>query len=527
MMLILHVLSGPDAGRRFPLPAGEPQLIGRSSEALPITDPSVSRRHAELTPDGERWRIRDLESHNGTFVNGRIALDAVEIAPGDTIECGDTRMVVSRETELPAAGVERAEPRRSAVEARLGPGAPAAADATVRLLHELASLAGRGGDRAAIVREAAEVVRREFDADRAAIELTGPPLATVARRRDGDSTPCSLPEAIRRETLADGRGAIVVTEGDGALSGLAASIESNGRRHGLVWVETEIGRRAFDERHLRLAQAVATHLATVLEAAETAERATARERLAAMGETVANLSHSVKNMLQALRGGADAVELALGRGDLATAREAWPIVGRNLDRIQLLAQNMLLFAKDRPLEPEPISPNELVREVATLLAGSAARRSIRIELALADDLPPIEIDANAVHQALLNLVANALEASPDRGAVTVGSRWDAAARTAEITVNDRGGGFPAAIRDRAFEPFVSTKGQRGTGLGLAVSRAIAEAHGGRLEIATSGPAGTSMRMVLPDRGVPEDRDRTRAPRSVGESDLGVEFAPEE
>jgi len=526
-MLILHVLSGPDAGRRFPLPEGEPQLIGRSSEALPITDPSVSRRHAELTPDGAAWRIRDLESHNGTFVNGRIALDAIEIRPGDTIECGDTRMVVARESDLPPAGVDRAEPARVAVEGRLGPGAPAAADATVRLLQELASLAGRGGDRAAIVRDAAALLRRELDADRVAIELVAPALATVARRDEADTAPCSLPESVRRETLADGRGAVVVTGGRTALSGLAASIESRGHRLGLVWIEVEIARRALDERHLRLAQAMAAHLATVLEAAETAERATARERLAAMGETVANLSHSVKNILQALRGGADAVELALGRGDLATARDAWPIVGRNLDRIQLLTQNMLLFAKERPLEPEPVSPNELVREVATSLAGSAKRRSIRIELALADDLPPIELDANAVHQALLNLVANALEASPDRSAVTVATRWDPAARAAEISVDDRGTGFPESIRARAFEPFVSTKGQRGTGLGLAVSRAIAEAHGGRLDIAASGPGGTSMRLTLPDRGIPEDRDRTRAPRSVSEGDLGMDFAPPE
>jgi signal transduction histidine kinase len=526
-MLILHVLSGPDAGRRFPLPEGEPQLIGRSSESLPITDPSVSRRHAELTPDGASWRIRDLDSHNGTFVNGRIAVDAIELGPGDTIECGDTRMVVAREADLPAAGVARTEPRRTAVEGRLGPGAPAAADATVRLLQELASLAGRGVDRATIVRDAAALVRRELDADRVVIELVAPPLAIVARRREGDAGPCSLPEALRRETLADGRGAVVVAEGEVAMSGLVASVEANGRRHGLVWVESEIARQAFDERHLRLVQAMATHLATALESADTSERATARERLAAMGETVANLSHSVKNILQALRGGADAVELALGRGDLATARDAWPIVGRNLDRIQLLAQNMLLFAKDRPLEPEPIAPNELVREVATLLAGSATRRSIRIELALADDVPPVELDANAIHQALLNLVSNALEASPDRSTVTVATRWDPVASAAEISVTDRGGGFPDSIRERAFDPFVSTKGQRGTGLGLAVSRAIAEAHGGRLEIAASGPDGTSMRLTLPDRGIPEDRDRTRAPRSVSEGDLGIEFAPEE
>ena len=66
---MLHVVEGPDAGQRFPLPDREPQLIGRSTEALPISDPSVSRRHAELTPDDGRWWLRDLESTNGTFLN--------------------------------------------------------------------------------------------------------------------------------------------------------------------------------------------------------------------------------------------------------------------------------------------------------------------------------------------------------------------------------------------------------------------------------------------------------------------------
>src|SRR5688500_14035383 len=69
LMLIRTVLQGPDKGRKFELPDHEPQLIGRSSEALPLTDNTVSRRHAELTPDDGVWWIRDLHSQNGTYVN--------------------------------------------------------------------------------------------------------------------------------------------------------------------------------------------------------------------------------------------------------------------------------------------------------------------------------------------------------------------------------------------------------------------------------------------------------------------------
>ena len=69
-MLALEVIEGPDIGGIFPLPPAEPQLIGRSSEALPLSDGTISRRHAELTPDGDKWLIQDLASANGTFVNG-------------------------------------------------------------------------------------------------------------------------------------------------------------------------------------------------------------------------------------------------------------------------------------------------------------------------------------------------------------------------------------------------------------------------------------------------------------------------
>ncbi len=80
-MLTMTVLQGPDKGKRFELPDTEPQMIGRSSESLPLTDQTISRRHAELTPDDGRWFIRDLNSSNGTFVNGVRVSDRRELRP--------------------------------------------------------------------------------------------------------------------------------------------------------------------------------------------------------------------------------------------------------------------------------------------------------------------------------------------------------------------------------------------------------------------------------------------------------------
>ncbi len=364
-MLTLVVAEGPDRGITFALPPGEPQLIGRSSEALPLTDRRISRRHAELTPgggsDGSGWLLRDLDSLNGTRLNGRRLDGPAQIAVSDRIGCGDTILVVA-EGEAP-------------------------------------------------------------------------------------TTP-----------------------------GIAVPIESADQT-----------------------------------------------RLIAAGRAVASLSHAIKNILQALRGGADAVELAIARGDLDQARQGWPILSRNLDRIHALALNLLAFAHDRPLDREPTLLTPLLREVAELLRPTAARRRAAIEVDVEPDLPEPSLDLGAIHQALVNLVANAIEAVPERtGLVRLRASRGGDDRFVVIAVEDNGPGLPEAVRSRGFEPFVSTKGQRGTGLGLAVSRRLAERHGGELRLDPDFDSGTRLELILPIE--PDDEsDRTRGPAPIGEDDLGLEF----
>lgn len=93
-MLVLTIIQGPNKGRKFELPDHEPQLIGRSSEALLLDDTAISRRHAELTPDEGLWgNIRDLQSQNGTFVNGQRIHDRTRLRPGDQVCVGQTLLV--------------------------------------------------------------------------------------------------------------------------------------------------------------------------------------------------------------------------------------------------------------------------------------------------------------------------------------------------------------------------------------------------------------------------------------------------
>jgi signal transduction histidine kinase len=189
-----------------------------------------------------------------------------------------------------------------------------------------------------------------------------------------------------------------------------------------------------------------------------------------------------------------------------------------------LVLNMLAWAKARPLEPEECDLNELLREVCELLTPAAGRRSVGIVLDLDPRLPLASIDAPAVHQAVTNLVLNAVEAAPEHtGVVTIASRHHRASDEVAVTVRDNGAGIPDSIRPRLFEPFVSSKGQRGTGLGLAVARKIAERHGGRIEVVASSAGGTEIALRFPASNEHADPGETRAPRGVAPSDFGWRF----
>ncbi len=458
-MLVLEVIEGPDRGRCFPLPPGEPQLLGRSSEAVPLTDTTVSRRHAELTPQGERWTLRDLASSNGTFLNGTETAGSTQIAKGDTIGIGRTRLRVVERAEFLAG------PARNAATTNVGPPPPALPDsdaaraATLSLLWSIAS---------------------------------DPPAA----------------EADLRDRIAAAVGC-----GDGGSSTLHIRT-----RDGALTLD-------FEDQPPPWAAAV-TGLAVWLNQTITdAGLAADRDRLAAMGETVAVVSHAVKNILQGLQGGAGAIELAINRGDLDLAREGWPILSRNMDRIHDLTFNMLAWSRTQHLDLEPGSLGALAEEVRALQAPSFEQRRVRLKTAC-EPMPDVPFDAAAMHQAMLNLVVNALEAAPPRsGTVRITTGVDADAGEAVVGVEDDGPGVPEAAIDSIFEPFASSRGQRGTGLGLAVTRRIADAHGGRV-LLTSGPEGTTrFEIRLPlgaASGDPGDTDM--APPMVIDPD---EFGPDE
>jgi signal transduction histidine kinase len=221
------------------------------------------------------------------------------------------------------------------------------------------------------------------------------------------------------------------------------------------------------------------------------------ERLAAVGETTAALSHSIKNILQALRGGADVVEIGLKNNNLAQSTKGWRIVDRNLEKIYNLTMNLLAYSRPREPQLELVNPKKLIEECLELIAGQANEKGVMAVADVDRDHPAVPLDPDGMHQVVMNLLSNALDAvEPQKGLIRVVCRYDADNRSTIIEVIDNGPGIPSSMMKHMFELFHSTKGNRGTGIGLAVAKKIVDEHEGSITV-KSTPEGTTFTIRLP------------------------------
>ncbi|MFO0930718.1 MAG: ATP-binding protein, partial [Gemmataceae bacterium] len=269
----------------------------------------------------------------------------------------------------------------------------------------------------------------------------------------------------------------------------------------------------FTGDHLALAIAIAHQAALAVEETRYHQALVNAERLAAVGQTVAALSHHIKNILQGLLTGGDLVERGFKDTDDLLVQQGWRIVRKNQGKIHELVMDMLSYSKEREPTVEPTDLNVLARDVVELMGPRARERQVRLEAETDDTLPPALVDPEGIHRALLNIVTNALDAVAEVEAPTVRvvvSR-DPAEREpwVRLQVIDNGTGIPADRLADIFRPFVSTKGSRGTGLGLAVSRKILREHGGDILVDSRPDHGSVFTLRMPQGSPPADGPGTQ------------------
>jgi len=539
----LLVLQGPDTGHRFrPADGKSSLLLGRASEDFPLTDYTVSRRHAELHQIGRGWSLEDLKSANGTYVNGRRLERQVRLKDGDQIRMGSTLMVWdgSEDKSLDASTGEASETAdlvdldagstqaNSAIIGSVGASddsmilaSPAAAEAvrSWRVISTLLDAVGSALSPNQLAKRVMDAVFEEVPAERGFIlvkdEKRGRFTTEVVRYKEEDSR-----EKIRASrTIVDH----VIKQREGILCSNAMSdarfggtaeddsIQAMGLRSvicvpmishekvtGVVYVDCDMATHIYTEEQLRLVAAIAQMAGLAIEDARLVHERMRTERLAATGETVATLSHHIKNILQGMRGGSDIVEMGLRDQTLPTVDQGWQIVQRNLDKIYSLTMNMLAFAKRREPRREPVQFSSLVKDALKLVRHRADDKGVLLKSELADDVPALLMDEEGIRQVVLNIVNNAIDAAPkSTGVVNVATSFDLSAEAAVLIVGDNGPGIPKDVRGRVFDAFYSTKGHGGTGLGLAVAKKTMDEHLGTIQVTSVEGQGTLIRIILP------------------------------
>jgi PAS domain S-box-containing protein len=234
------------------------------------------------------------------------------------------------------------------------------------------------------------------------------------------------------------------------------------------------------------------------------------EKLAATGRLAASIAHEINNPLEAVQNSLYLLSRTVPEG--APERSFLDIATRETQRMSRILRQMLGFYRPTT-SMGPTDVNALVLEAETLVAKRLRETGVRIEKELLSDLPLIRASADQLKQVLLNLFLNATEAMPSGGRLIVatqtgGGELDAhSADVVRIDVRDTGSGIGEEAIARIFEPFFSTKMEKGTGLGLWVSHGIVQAHGGTLKVRSRPGQGTTFTITLPVAGPQDDGDR--------------------
>jgi signal transduction histidine kinase len=282
---------------------------------------------------------------------------------------------------------------------------------------------------------------------------------------------------------------------------------------GVIYIDSSVKNYTYSPDQLRLLTAIGLQAGMAISNAKLFQAGMQAERLAAVGETTAALSHSIKNILQALRGGADVVEMGFKANNITQASKGWRVVDRNLEKIFNLTLNLLAYSRSREPRLEMVNPRQLIEECIELIATGANEKGVMAVADVEQDIPPAPLDPDGMHQVIMNLLSNALDAvEPHKGLIRVVCRYDVENKECVIEVIDNGAGIPPTMMSHMFELFHSTKGNRGTGLGLAVAKKIVDEHDGVIDVKSKDREGTTFTIRLPvHQGAIADPSHTHGP----------------
>lgn len=235
------------------------------------------------------------------------------------------------------------------------------------------------------------------------------------------------------------------------------------------------------------------------------------EKLATLGQLAAAIAHEVRNPLAIIRSSVQNLAEGVPAND-EESKKSCAFVTEEIDRLTRVTASLLGFVRPLHVKTRPIAVKEVFDRTALLAAAVLGPKKLHLKRDESGTLPSIEADPDLLCQALLGLLANAAEATPEGGEVTLEAHPSRSTDLVELAVADSGPGVAPELRSRIFEPFFTTR-REGHGLGLAVVRQIVQAHGGRIEVGERPGGGARFLLQLRTTAEPgggRDRDRSAA-----------------
>lgn len=553
MAATLFVIKGKDQGHRFELSKSETTLGRDASNDIQLNDEEVSRRHAHIVQINGRFALADLGSANGTYVNAQPIRGKRSLRTGDHLHVGATTMIFTAVTKRPAedlSDIVRLVPNDESQSGSrilktmsqdesseiLSPSSSAEspwlrrARSNLQIMYRTALAVSHTLDIDQLLHRIMELIFEWVDADRGCVMLidqeTKELEPKVSRRRESEDEEeqILISNTILDFVMQNSEGVLTSDATDDKRWDPAGSIVRTGVREavcvpmqgrygivGVIYIDTftppgrviqQGGATRFGEEHLKLMVAIGHQAALAVEDTSYYSAMVQAERLAAMGQTIATLSHHVKNILQGIRGGSYLIEEGLKGQEFDVVRKGWRIVDKNQEKISNLVMDMLTFSKEREPDLTVGNLNQVVADVMELMAGRAETENIELHFEPNEALPEFTFDQEGIHRAVLNVVGNGMDAcrKTENARMVLETVYDSKEEIAVIRVTDNGAGIPEEEVDKIFSMFESNKGHRGTGLGLPVSQKILREHGGDILVESTLGVGSTFSMRLPAKG---------------------------
>ena len=557
-MQTLFVIQGFDQGQRFELRHDQISVGRDAGNTIQLHDDEVSRQHAELRRVEDGYQLIDCTSSNGTFINAE-SIDQQLLRSGDRVQIGCTLMLythLEQSSRADAGGsVDIVPASATAAESRiLHTAAPdeisqlfeseqavnpwlSRARSNLQVMYRTALEVSHTLDIDQLLQRIMELIFEWVEADRGLVLLVDHPTGELAPKVRRNRKGAEVEETIEISSAildyvtehTEGVWSSDASQDDrwnatGSIVRLgvreAICVPMQGRYGvvGVIYIDTytppgqvlqkNTGHR-FSEDHLKLMVAIGHQAALAIEDTSYYSALVQAERLAAVGQTIATLSHHIKNILQGIRGGSFLIDEGLQDDDATIVRKGWNIVEKNQEKISNLVMDMLSYSKDREPELVPACLNQLITDIVELMQTRADEATVTIQCQLQDSMPTLMFDPESLHRAILNVVTNGIDACEPtpQGQVRLETSYDLRTEMARVTITDNGPGIPHSEQEKIFNLFESQKGARGTGLGLAVTRKILQEYNGQVNVTSAPDQGSRFTLEFPASPAPQAQDQ--------------------